>query len=506
MKGAFGRAVFHTSFTVTDMSNTLDRRACLKSAFAAMSAAAVITPEIALAGAAPADWTLGVADVDRDIAPHRMTRIHGRSPQDLAGVLYRNGPAKFLRGSSAAEHWFDGDGLMRRFALGEGEAMLSARFAETPKRRQEAAANAMIVPGFGTAAREGAVVENPDDANAANTSVIKLGGELLALWEGGSAVRMDAGTLETLGFKTFRDDLAYVPFSAHPRTEPDGSVWNFGWAGRSCVIWRIGADGTLISADVITLPRASYFHDFTMTKRHLIVVLQPWIQTSSYMPVVASLDWLPEQGTRILVIDKDDLSRVRSFELPAFSAFHFADAWEEADGTIRFDGCLQDDPSFGQVAAKELLRGRWAGVPHPVLNRITLRSDGTATLEPTGHLAEFPTSDARRSGERRRLTVHVTGYGDAPFPHAVGAFDWDSGRDSVCDFGRDHLVEEFCYVPGNTAREEDGWLIGTTLNLKARATELHVLSAGRVAAGPIISWRSNVALPLTFHGSFVQAA
>jgi carotenoid cleavage dioxygenase-like enzyme len=82
-------------------------------------------------------------------------------------------------------------------------------------------------------------------------------------------------------------------------------------------------------------------------------------------------------------------------------------------------------------------------------------------------------------------------------------WNWARGADDSHDFGGDHLVEEFVLVPRPGARSEtDGWLLGTTVNLKARATELHVFDAARVAAGPIVSWRADVALPVGFHGNF----
>lgn len=59
--------------------------------------------------------------------------------------------------------------------------------------------------------------------------------------------------------------------------------------------------------------------------------------------------------------------------------------------------------------------------------------------------------------------------------------------------------------PGGSA-EFDGWLVGTSINFAAKATELHVFDARRVAAGPICTWRADVALPATFHGTFVSRA
>ncbi len=405
-------------------------------------------------------------------------------------------------------HWFDGDGLLRAFTLaGDGSARLAARFADTPKRRAETAAGRMIVPGFGTAAGPGAAVTGPDDTNPANTGVILAGGELLALWEAGSPLRMDPVTLETRDFRTFRADLRQMPFLAHPRIEPDGRIWNLGLSGRSALVWRLAANGALEAAQGIKLPRNNYLHDFTATARHLVIVLQPWIEDGMALPFVDSLGWRPELGTQMLVIDKADLTRQRIYELPAFAFFHLGDAWEESDGTIRFDGCSEADTTFGARSARELVAGIHRGSPMPDPGPIALFPDGRATLTASGTAAEFPRSNPRRAGVRRSATVHVGSYrADRPFAEAVGVWDWTTGRDDAHHFGGDHLVEEFVMVPRpGGSGDRDGWLLGTTVNLAARATELHVFDAARVAAGPIASWRADVAMPVGFHGCFVSA-
>ena len=83
--------------------------------------------------------------------------------------------------------------------------------------------NRMAMPGFGSPRGAGVTLSSPDDGNAANTAMLMAGGELLALWEAGSPARMDPETLATRGFKTFRDDLAHMPFLAHPRVSPTAS-------------------------------------------------------------------------------------------------------------------------------------------------------------------------------------------------------------------------------------------------------------------------------------------
>ena len=489
------------------MTITLSRRQLVTSA--AMAGAALACPDALFAAMATPAWRLGVTDVDADIPLQTLRCLHGKAPAGLAGTLYRNGPAKFRRGATQSGHWFDGDGLMRAFTIAEnGDARLAARFVDTPKRRVEAAAGQIMMPGFGTPAAPGAIVTGPDDANAANTSVIMVGGELLALWEAGSPLRMDPATLATRGFKTFRPDLAQMPFLAHPRIEPDGRIWNLSMSGKSALVWRIGVDGVLEAAQSIKLPRASYAHDFTATARHLVIVLQPWIQDRRMLPLVDSLSWRPELGTQVLVIDKADLSKQRIFELPTFAFFHLGDAWEETDGTIRFDGCIEADPTFGATSARELIRGVHHKAPMPILGMIALHPGGRATLSPSGAAAEFPRSNPVVAGVRRSATVHVGNYRpERPFAQSLGVWDWEKGADDAHDFGGDHLTEEFVLVPRRGAgNETDGWLVGTTINLKAQATELHVFDAARVAAGPLASWRASVAMPVGFHGTFVAAA
>lgn len=475
----------------------LDRRELLRRGMLAAGAAAM--PQMLAAQGKPvADWTLGLTDVAGDIAPRPLTRLHGRAP-GLSGTLYRNGPARFRRGASSVSHWFDGDGLMRAWRIAESEASLAARFVDTPKRRIEERLGAIVQPGFGTPARPGSELGGPDDANAANTHVIAAGGQLLALWEAGSPFALDPETLATRGPVTFRSDLAQMPFLAHPRIEPSGRIWNIGSGGDHAFIWRLSADGRFEAGETIRLPMASYMHDFTATQRHLVILCQPWVQTSPSVPYIQSLAWQPERGSRVLVIDKDDLSRRREYELPPLFFFHLGDAWEEADGTIRFDGCFHKDPLFAVRGAAALVEGRREHSEMPALTLVTLRPDGRADLAAAGITAEFPRAAPEIAGLPRSKTVFVGDYSnDRPFARAVGIWDWDKSSADRFDFGPRQLVEEF--VPAGDH------LIGTTLNLAAGASELHVFDARRIADGPVASWRSDVALPLSFHGSWMARA
>jgi carotenoid cleavage dioxygenase-like enzyme len=193
-----------------------------------------------------------------------------------------------------------------------------------------------------------------------------------------------------------------MPFLAHPRADPDGTIWNLGVAGSKAMLWQLAPGGALAETRMLELPRASYIHDFTATARQLVIVLQPWIATRSVLPYNQALEWKPNVGTLVLVIDKADPNNRRTVELPPFSFFHLGDAWEEQDGTIRFDACVYDDPRFAVSEASELLTGR-GRLSAPELSMVVLPPSGAGRVERTATFAEFPQGDKRRAGSRRPI-------------------------------------------------------------------------------------------------------
>ena len=475
---------------------------------AAALSAAVATPEMvraAIAQDVAIDWSLASADLEADMAPRAMRLIHGRAPAGLEGTLFRNGPGKFRRPGGSATHWFDGDGLMRSFDIREGQVTLAARFADTPKRRHETELDAVVTPGFGTVGDSRARLGSSDDGNAANTAVMVAGDKIWALWEGGSPTQMDAATLATERFVTLRPDLKGMPFQAHPRYAPDGTIWNIGTNGDQMIVWHMNADGSLIEASVVNLPRASYMHDFTATDRHLVIVLQPWVFDHSGMPFSSQFAWKPELGTQVLVLDKADLTRTRLYELPTFAFFHLGDAWAEADGTIRFDVAASKDVAFAIDGARVIVQGRGSTPGEPAqLALVTLHANGRAEMARTGITAEFPKGDPRRAGLRRDLTVHVAGErGARPLPTGLAVQDWSTGRSRTFEFGETQVVEEMVFVPKpGTTSERDAWLVGPSINLRTGVTELHAFDVARVEDGPVATWAADVALPAGFHGAW----
>lgn len=453
------------------------------------------------------DWTLGWVDAPAEGLDGVARRLHGAMPAGLQGVLHRNGPGRFSRDNYRYRHWFDGDGFVHAWQLSEDGVSHRARFVETPKWRMEEEAGRFLMPALASVPPHHGGVRGPDDMNVANTSVMMSDGELLALWEGGSAWRLDPDTLESHGARVWGEGLAGMPFSAHPTRDVDGTVWNFGQdaGGERLVLWQIGPDGHLKKAQMVGDVPGGMIHDFVITDRSLVFLVGGYRFEGFRLPFLDSFRWQAGTPMRAIAFDKDDWSQRRDWELPPGFLFHFGGAWEEPNGTIHLDAALSDDAEFAFDGAYRVMRGE----PSPEsetqsrLTRVTLGADGRATLDAFGDVfAEFPQIDARLVGQRRKFSWHV-GWtdGSGEVSDRIVRRDLQSGQSDSFNYGSGIAVEEALFVPREDATAEgEGWLVHTALNLEAEAMELHVLDAMNLSAGPVGSWRLPYAAPLGFHG------
>jgi carotenoid cleavage dioxygenase len=362
-----------------------------------------------------------------------------------------------------------------------------------------------------------APVTGPDSVNVANISVLPHHGKLLALWEAGSPWEIDPESLETRGLYQFSDDTRGVPFSAHPRVEPDGQLWNFGYlsSARLIVLWHIDRNGKIVKMGKIPCDPISMPHDFIVTHRHIVLMLPPL----NYDPEGANTfleahRWRPDQPTRILVVDKNDFGRHHWVELPSQWVFHFGNGWEDDAGVIRFDGARAADPSAMLSAFRDVMRGEitpFSG-SHPYLYRIDTRA-GTASETPLLDAAvgtEFPAIDPRLGGRRYRQLVTLSRHStDAPTAselNEVSVLDVENGKRQFWRYPDGQLPEEHLWVPSPGSNPEtQGWVVGTAHDWQRSVTLLNVFNGEAVDAGPVATATLPYALPLGLHGKFVSA-
>lgn len=441
-------------------------------------------------------------------------RIEGRLPAELRGTFYRNGPAVLDRFGVRYRHWFEGDGMLQAFRFDGRGISHRARVLATPKLARESAANRRLISGFATHVDGNPGPRSPDDLNVANTSVLDHHGELLALWEGGSASLVDRETLEWRGFKAWGESLDGLPFTAHPKVEFDGTVWAFGYSfapAPSIILYHIAPDGTLRNVHRIDVGPLAMVHDFIVTDRHLVIVIPPLVLEPSPDTEVLldALAWRPALGSRALVVNKDDFDARRWYQLPAGFGFHHGNGWEDTNGTIRFDHCVAADATLVTDTLRDIMRGKLE-LPSPeTYTRFALHPDGRAEIDATSEEAEFPRVSPAVTGRRNRY-VYTVG---APSSESAGwrlrqvvKRDHETGTRETFDYGPGTIAEEHVFVPRRNPRgEDDGWLIGAWLDYERESSGIAIFDARGVADGPVARAWLDYALPLALHGNFSAA-
>lgn len=459
-------------------------------------------------------WTLGYVGLQADAEPMAL-RLRGRIPAGLVGAFYRNGPARHALGGQRYHHLFDGDGMLQKYTLSERGIVHQGRFVRTEKFVADTAAGHPVRAAFGTNPPGAEPTPSPDAINVANTSVVNHGGELMALWEGGSATRMDAQTLATRGLKVWSPEYAGMPFSAHPKIEPDGILWNFGVTSSLGLlsIYQVKAGGELAQAVTIKVPEMSMVHDFAVTERHLVFLLPPLVfdrdRSEAGETFLDSHVWKPQLGMRVLVLHKDRLQTPQWFELPAGFVFHIGNACEDGE-MIRLDYIRSNSAWNATTALKELMQGRYEPQEHPSVAVVELDLQaGRAKQRLLPHVAEFPRVDPRFVGRRYAQVFAAARIqpGDRPGFDGVMRLDVTTGARDVYRYGADVMVEEHVFVPRPTGsgREGEGWLVGTALDLKRQQMLFSVFDAQRLADGPIAQGELPRVMPLGLHGIFVPA-
>ncbi len=464
-------------------------------------------------------WLAAWGNIDRDHYAGDAA-VSGRWPEELRGTLYRTGPAQHEVFGYRNHHWFDGDGMVHAYRI-DGGVRHQARLVETAKVKAERAAGRALYPGLIAAPPDMAGLRGPDDLNLANTSVLHHHGRLLALWEAGSPYEIDAATLESKGPYAFPEpgggsSMAGVPFSAHPRVDSDGGVWNFGYASAAglIVLWHIGADGGLRKAGRITVEPMTMPHDFVVTEKHLVLLLPPfhYQSDSDAIGFLSRHEWQPQDPCRVLIVDKNDFANHYFLELPAQWIFHFGNAWEDEAGVIRFDAARAEDPGVMTGTFAAIMRGEalYRSPARHYAYRLDTRAR-TISEQPmleAGVHSEFPCVDPRLSCRRYRKLVFLSQNAAAAAAHGtldeVSWFDLETGRREFYRYPESQIPEEHLYLPRPGAvPESGGWILGTAHDWLAGAQIINLFDAERVADGPLATGRLPYAIPLGLHGKFV---
>jgi carotenoid cleavage dioxygenase-like enzyme len=201
--------------------------------------------------------------------------LSGAIPANFRGTLYRNGPARLERGGRRVGHWFDGDGAVLAVHFTDTGVQATYRYVKTQEYLQEEQAGKLLFGGYGRVP-PGSLWDRFTKPlkNAANTSVLPLSDRVLALWEGEHPHALDLQTLETQGKDNLGGLASNLPYSAHPKIDPQtGEIFNFGVSLGSSVtlnIYRSDKTGQIQQQGHIPLKGIPLIHDFVLAGQYLV--------------------------------------------------------------------------------------------------------------------------------------------------------------------------------------------------------------------------------------------
>jgi carotenoid cleavage dioxygenase len=150
-----------------------------------------------------------------------------------------------------------------------------------------------------------------------------------------------------------------------------------------------------------------------------------------------------------------------------------------------------------------------APVP-PFLTRLTVDiASGNGHIEKRRLLAsvcEMPRTDDRYQGVRYRHGYLICNRG-IDGSSGTGHFDAQTGALEVWAPGPGDSVQEAQFVPRSPDSDEgDGWLLVPVSRVAKMRSDLVILDARNVTAGPVATLRLPVRVRTTFHGTWVPEA
>ena len=481
------------------------------------------------------EWASAFCNVAVELSEAPLSAARGSIPEELTGTLYRNGPGRLERDGQWVHHPFDGDGMVAALRFEAGRVLLTNRFVRTEGFEAEEAVGRFLYRGvFGTQ-KPGGLLANAFDLrlkNIANTHVVRLGDQLLALWEAAEPHALDPETLETKGI-TLLDGVLRKgdAFSAHPRFDPGHHgaprMVTFGVkAGpRSTVrLMEFAVEdnpdagvkaGQLLSERRDSFNGFAFLHDFAITPNWALflqnaIAFNPLPYVTGQKGAAQCLQSKPGAQAKFWLIPRDSGAFAgqppRILDAPDGFVFHHLNAWEDQGAVVVESIYYSDFPSIGpdqdfRAIDFELL-------PEGLLEqcRIDLNSGTVSTTRLSERCCEFAMVNPTREGLPSRyawMAVAERETGNDPL-QAIKKLDLQSGERCVWSAAPRGFVSEPVMVPRLGANaEDDGWVLVLVWNGARCATDLMILNAADMTEQAVLEL--PLAIPYGLHGSWAPA-
>lgn len=438
--------------------------------------------------------------------------VHGVIPAWLRGRLIRTAPAIFEFDSWRAEHWFDGLGMLYSFDIdAHGQVHWMQRLLECEFNRSVLHGRDELA-SFGTRSHRRLLQRllhpTPRSTDNANVNIRPDGSHWTAMTETERQLSVAPRSLKTAAEVRFADALPKRLLStAHPHDDSERKeLINLGvlYGARSGLVVFSQPYGSTVRREIgrVLLRRVPYVHSFAITRTKIVLVLAPYDLKPtgllwSKRPIAEHYQWSPENGTRIVVMDRDS-GKCSEHEGPPFFFFHTVNAFDLDYGAIRLELLAYAD---AKIIRQGMLMSeiRRHGLPPltPNLRRITIDPKQTEfrmeTVSPAVGF-EFPTINYSRTNGRRHRYVW-----GSDLSRLVRL---DTKTDEVTLRSLEDVTfgEPIFVAHPEATEEDDGVLLTVGSSTVTQRSEMTLWDARTLDTLARIT--VPVAIPLGFHGGF----
>lgn len=452
--------------------------------------------------------------------------VEGEVPAQLNGTYHRVHPDQQFPPRFDNEQFFNGDGMVSLFRFHNGRVDFKQRYAQTDKFKLERAAGRALFGAYRNPLTDEDAVKGRIRGTA-NTNVIVHAGKLLALKEDSPALVMDPLTLETEGYTNWGGKCTSQTFTAHPKIDPiTGNLVAFSYASKGiltkdCTYMEISPTGEFLREVWFEAPYYCMMHDWGVTEDyacfHIVPSTSNWDRLRANLPHFGFDTTLP---VYLLVLPrKGDAKDIKLFKRPNMFCSHVMNAFNDGS-KIYFDTPhakgngfpffpdIHGAP-FDREAAKAYVT-RWT-VDY------NSKSDEFEKDEQLSHVtSEFPRIDDRYATQVHGHSWMPVMDPAMPFngPSArasglrlnkLGHLNLRTGKESAWFCGPDSLIQEPCFVPRTpTSPEGDGYVIAIVDDIVRNYSDLVMLDAQNVEAGPICRIKLPFRLRQGLHGNWAD--
>ena len=444
--------------------------------------------------------------------------LQGQVPVDLNGTLYRCGPDRQYPPMTGDDIFIDGEGMAHMFRFTDGHVDYKSRWVRSERFLLQEQARRSLFGRYRNRYTNDTSVAGRNQGTA-NTNAIWHGRKLLILKEDSLPVEIHPDTLETVGQWNYHCAVKAVSLSAHPKIDLSRNellTYSYQAAGdgtTDIVFYVIDAAGKVAHELWFAMPYPGMVHDFAVTDTHIIVPFWPLITD---MEVVRNggpyYQWHPDQECHFAIFPRRGKAQdIRWFRGPAASAGHMMNAFIEG-AWLHLDVCLYQGNCFEFFPTYD-------GSPFrpcpPQLARLSFNLAGKgsdyATSIKIPSPCEMPRIDERYIGKSYRYGYMLCRPPDAAAAgtvglSAIGCIDHETGKLTTWSAGPDSGVQEPIFVPRQTGSSEgNGYLLVLVNRMTENRSDLAILDARDISAGPVALLKLGIRVRSTFHGMWVPA-